>query len=235
MGRVVQPTMTDSIAVRGARVSIAFLLLAAGLAGSGAAICPRCNEVTVSVYTPPDWPWQLYDPWFAWVEAHGIISNPACTNTGVACSEQLREGAAGAMLNVTATPDAIVFDGMLNVSPPAPADPSGLLAPLQPCGTASALCQLPWGAVEKESIAQAKACGEPEQIITVVTTSATFYIEDRSTSLGGTDQWVYLESNGKPGVQHGGSGPADPVLRATGLTYDTDACTDAGEPDTLLF
>ncbi len=54
----------------------------------------------------------------------------------------------------------------------------------------------------------------------------TLYVDDRD-SLTGRGTWVYMESNGVPHLQRGGTTP----------TGETDACNDGwtGEPDTLLF
>ncbi|MFN2614682.1 MAG: hypothetical protein ABR552_07705 [Actinomycetota bacterium] len=62
-------------------------------------------------------------------------------------------------------------------------------------------------------------------IVTVQTAAGTFYIDDRNFVLG-NGTWVYQESNGIPGLQHGGSSPY--------LPDDTDPCSESGAPDTLI-
>ncbi len=78
------------------------------------------------------------------------------------------------------------------------------------------------------------ACGRPATVTTIATPAGTLYVEGRSDSppIGGVQSgggvWVYLESNGRRGLQRGG---ANPILG----DYDRDSCRDGGEPDTVLF
>jgi hypothetical protein len=67
----------------------------------------------------------------------------------------------------------------------------------------------------------------------LVTEAGPFYIDDRDIQVGGI--WIYQESNGVPGLQSGGAGPAEPAFAAAGgLLSSVDTCSHAN-PDTLLF
>jgi hypothetical protein len=67
-------------------------------------------------------------------------------------------------------------------------------------------------------------------IVTIDAVAATIYIDDRNVvpGLGGNGLWAYLESNGLPGLQRGGSSPIVPD--------DNEVCFDDSEngPDQLL-
>lgn len=64
----------------------------------------------------------------------------------------------------------------------------------------------------------------------VVDVGGVAYIDDRDY-LFGNGLWIYLESNGTPGLQSGGVGPLAMVLGPQG---NTDPCSHPN-PDTLIF
>lgn len=77
------------------------------------------------------------------------------------------------------------------------------------------------------------------EVIPIATPAATFYFQDRPAPgqpngllfAGGEGTWIFMESNGKPGLQVGGKHPVDPL---NGLGFK-DPCPSSGTPDTVIF
>lgn len=74
--------------------------------------------------------------------------------------------------------------------------------------------------------APSRACGRPAEVLGVSGPGGQgIYLEDRAAAPGEVNHWVYVESNGIPGLQRGGES----------LLGEGDPCADNGEPDTLVF